>query len=80
MIGIEIPSFGKHATQATISRWLKKPGDTVKRDESLFEISTRSIDCEISSPASGVLVEILIPEGATVPMRTLVARIREDRV
>ncbi|MCS6885481.1 MAG: 2-oxo acid dehydrogenase subunit E2 [Blastocatellia bacterium] len=61
--------------EGTLVKWLKKVGDTVKRDEPLFEISTDKVDAEIPSPAEGVLLEILVGEGQTVPINTVVARI-----
>ena len=60
-----------------MTKWLKKPGDTVERDEPLFEISTDKVDTEIPSPAAGTLTEVLVQEGATVGINTVVARIGE---
>src|SRR5687768_3177739 len=73
-----MPQMGESIAEGTIVRWLKKPGEEVKRDEPLFEISTDKVDAEIPSPAAGVLSEILVPEGQTVPINTVVARINGD--
>ncbi len=70
-----MPQMGESIAEGTITRWLKKPGDTVKRDEPLFEISTDKVDAEIPAPASGVLLEILVTEGTTVAINTVVARL-----
>src|ERR1700729_1480831 len=69
---IVMPQMGESITEGTITKWLKKPGDTVQRDEPLFEISTDKVDAEIPSPASGVLTEVKIAEGATVQINTVV--------
>jgi 2-oxoglutarate dehydrogenase E2 component (dihydrolipoamide succinyltransferase) len=69
--------MGESITEGTITKWLKKPGDTVQRDEPLFEISTDKVDAEIPSPAAGVLKDIKIAEGATVQINTVVATIEE---
>jgi 2-oxoglutarate dehydrogenase E2 component (dihydrolipoamide succinyltransferase) len=73
-----MPQMGESIAEGTLSRWLKKPGDTVKRDEAIFEISTDKVDAEIPSPAAGVLVEILVAEGVTVPVQAVVARLETD--
>ncbi len=70
--------MGESIAEGTLSRWLKKPGDVIKRDEAIFEISTDKVDAEIPSPAAGVLVEILVTEGMTVPVQAIVARIETD--
>jgi len=67
-----MPQMGESIFEGTITKWLKKPGDTVQRDEPLFEISTDKVDAEIPSPASGVLTEVKIPEGNTVQINTVV--------
>ncbi len=67
-----MPQMGESIFEGTLTRWLKKPGDTVKRDEPLFEISTDKIDSEIPSPASGTLQKILVQEGQTVEINTVV--------
>jgi 2-oxoglutarate dehydrogenase E2 component (dihydrolipoamide succinyltransferase) len=70
--------MGESIAEGTLSRWLKKVGDSVKRDEPMFEISTDKVDAEIPSPSAGVLVEILVQEGQTVPVQTVVARLETD--
>jgi pyruvate dehydrogenase E2 component (dihydrolipoamide acetyltransferase) len=72
-----MPQMGESIAEGTITRWMKKVGDTVKRDEPIFEISTDKVDAEIPSPAAGVLLEIKVPEGQTVAINTVVARIGE---
>src|SRR6267154_5372386 len=67
-----MPQMGGSIFEGTITKWLKKPGDTVQRDEPLFEISTDKVDAEIPSPASGVLTEVKIAEGNTVQINTVV--------
>src|SRR5260370_8793591 len=69
---IVMPQMGESIVEGTITKWLKKPGDKVQRDEPLFEISTDKVDAEIPAPASGVLEEIKIAEGATVQVNTVV--------
>ena len=70
---IPMPQMGESITEGTITKWLKKVGDTVARDEPLFEISTDKVDAEIPSPIAGVLTEIKVPEGSTVTINTIVA-------
>jgi pyruvate dehydrogenase E2 component (dihydrolipoamide acetyltransferase) len=72
-----MPQMGESIFEGTITKWLKKPGDTVQRDEPLFEISTDKVDAEIPSPAAGVLTEIKSAEGSTVQVNTVVAVIGE---
>ena len=72
-----MPQMGESIAEGTLTRWMKKIGDSVKRDEPLFEISTDKVDAEIPSPSAGVLLEILVPEGTTVPINTVVAKIGE---
>jgi pyruvate/2-oxoglutarate dehydrogenase complex dihydrolipoamide acyltransferase (E2) component len=72
-----MPQMGESIAEGTLTKWLKKPGDAVKRDEPLFEISTDKVDAEIPSPGAGTLLEILVPEGQTVPINTVVARLAE---
>ena len=67
-----MPQMGESIFEGTITKWLKKQGDTVQRDEPLFEISTDKVDAEIPSPASGVLTEVKIAEGNTVQINTVV--------
>jgi pyruvate dehydrogenase E2 component (dihydrolipoamide acetyltransferase) len=73
-----MPQMGESIAEGTLSRWLKKVGDAVQRDEPMFEISTDKVDAEIPAPAAGVLVEILVTEGQTVPVQTVVARLETD--
>jgi pyruvate dehydrogenase E2 component (dihydrolipoamide acetyltransferase) len=68
-----MPQMGESITEGTITKWLKKPGDSVQRDEPLFEISTDKVDSELPSPAAGVLTEILVKEGDTVEVGARVA-------
>jgi pyruvate dehydrogenase E2 component (dihydrolipoamide acetyltransferase) len=70
---VVMPQMGESIFEGTITKWLKKPGDRVEKDEPLFEISTDKVDAEIPSPAAGVLTEINAPEGATVHVNTVVA-------
>src|SRR5260370_8020934 len=67
-----MPQMGESIFEGTLTKWLKKPGDKVQRDEPLFEISTDKVDAEIPAPASGVLKEIKIAAGATVQVNTVV--------
>jgi pyruvate dehydrogenase E2 component (dihydrolipoamide acetyltransferase) len=77
-IDVVMPQMGESIAEGTLSKWLKKVGDPVKRDEPMFEISTDKVDAEIPAPASGVIAEILVKEGQTVPVDTLVARLETD--
>ncbi len=70
---VVMPQMGESITEGTITKWLKKPGDSIQRDEPLFEISTDKVDAEIPSPAAGTLKEIKIGEGTTVQINTIVA-------
>ena len=72
-VDVVMPQMGESIFEGTITKWLKKPGDKVERDEPLFEISTDKVDAEIPSPSAGILKEIKIPEGQTVPIQTVVA-------
>ena len=74
---VVMPQMGESITEGTITKWLKKPGDAVQRDEPLFEISTDKVDAEIPSPAAGTLKDIKIPEGTTVQINTVVCTIDE---
>src|ERR1700690_2631608 len=73
-----MPQMGESIVEGTITKWLKKPGDKVQRDEPLFEISTDKVDAEIPAPASGVLQDIKVAEGATVQVNTIVGTISVD--
>src|SRR6266540_6374511 len=72
-----MPQMGESIAEGTITKWMKKVGDTVKRDEPIFEISTDKVDAEIPSPVAGTLLEIKVPEGQTVAINTVVASIGE---
>jgi pyruvate dehydrogenase E2 component (dihydrolipoamide acetyltransferase) len=74
-VDIVMPQMGESIFEGTITKWLKKPGDKVERDEPLFEISTDKVDAEIPSPSAGVLKEIKVGEGKTVPIQTVVGTI-----
>jgi pyruvate dehydrogenase E2 component (dihydrolipoamide acetyltransferase) len=75
---IVMPQMGESIVEGTITKWLKKPGDKIQRDEPLFEISTDKVDAEIPAPASGVLQEIKVSEGTTVQVNTVVGTISSD--
>ena len=75
---IVMPQMGESIVEGTITKWLKKPGDKIQRDEPLFEISTDKVDAEIPAPASGVLQEIKVTEGTTVQVNTVVGTISSD--
>lgn len=77
-IDVIMPQMGESIAEGTLSRWMKKVGDSVKRDEPMFEISTDKVDAEIPAPNAGVLAEILVQEGQTVAVQTVVARIETD--
>ena len=77
-IDVIMPQMGESIAEGTLSRWMKKVGDAVKRDEPMFEISTDKVDAEIPAPPAGVLVEILVQEGQTVAVQTVVARIETE--
>src|SRR5580658_6928343 len=72
-----MPQMGETVTEGTITRWMKAVGDSVARDEPLFEVSTDKVDTEVPSPLSGVLQEILVPEGDTVEVGTRLAVIAD---
>ena len=74
---VVMPQMGESITEGTLTNWLKKPGDTVARDEPLFEISTDKVDAEIPSPVAGTLGEIKVQEGATVSINTVVCTVEE---
>ena len=77
-IDVIMPQMGESIAEGTLSRWIKKVGEAVKRDEPIFEISTDKVDAEIPAPSAGVLAEILVQEGQTVAVQTVVARIETD--
>ena len=72
-VDVIMPQMGESIFEGTITKWLKKAGDKIERDEPLFEISTDKVDAEIPSPSAGVLKEIKVGEGQTVPIQTVVA-------
>ncbi len=78
-IDVIMPQMGESIAEGTLSKWLKKVGDEVKRDEPIFEISTDKVDAEIPAPSAGVLAEILVIEGQTVPVQTVVARLETEK-
>src|SRR6516225_8245185 len=73
MTDVVMPQMGESIAEGTIVRWMKKVGDSIDRDEPLFEISTDKVDAEIPSPAAGVVAEIRVQEGETVPVNSVVA-------
>src|SRR5207344_1521715 len=77
MTDVQMPQMGESIVEGTLTKWLKKPGDRVERDEPLFEISTDKVDTEIPSPVAGTLGEILVQEGTTVGINTVVGRIND---
>ncbi|MBI4543149.1 MAG: 2-oxoglutarate dehydrogenase, E2 component, dihydrolipoamide succinyltransferase [Gemmatimonadetes bacterium] len=78
-VDVIMPQMGESIAEGTLAKWLKKVGDEVKRDEPIFEISTDKVDAEIPAPSAGVLAEIAVQEGQTVPVQTVVAIIETDR-
>jgi len=78
-IDVIMPQMGESIAEGTLSKWLKKIGDEVKRDEPIFEISTDKVDAEIPAPTAGVLAEIIVHEGTTVPVNAVVARIETEK-
>src|SRR3954464_6916439 len=77
-VDVLMPQMGESIAEGTLSKWLKKVGDTVKRDEPIFEISTDKVDAEIPAPSGGMLAEIIVTEGQTVPVATVVARLETE--
>src|SRR5213595_3153051 len=77
MTDVVMPQMGESIVEGTLTKWLKKKGEHVERDEPLFEISTDKVDTEIPSPAAGTLSEVLVEEGKTVGINTVVARISD---
>ena len=78
-VDVIMPQMGESIAEGTLSKWLKKIGDEVKRDEPIFEISTDKVDAEIPSPEAGVLAEVLVQQGQTVAVNTVVARIETQK-
>lgn len=79
-VDVIMPQMGESIAEGTLTKWLKKVGEPVERDEDLFEISTDKVDADIPAPAGGILAEILVEEGDTVEVNTLVARIDTEGV
>ena len=77
-VDVIMPQMGESIAEGTLTKWMKEVGAEVERDEDLFEISTDKVDADIPSPASGLLVEILVEEGDTVEVNTIVARIETE--
>ena len=77
-VDVVMPQMGESIAEGTLSKWLKKVGEEIKRDEPIFEISTDKVDAEIPAPSAGVLAEIKVPEGQTVPVQTVVAVIETE--
>src|SRR5213593_1787774 len=77
-VDVIMPQMGESIAEGTLTRWLKKPGDKVARDEPIFEISTDKVDAEIPAPAAGTLAEVKVQEGETVPINTVVAVIETE--
>ena len=77
-IDVIMPQMGESIAEGTMSQWLKQLGDVVKRDEPIFEISTDKVDAEIPAPEAGTIAEVLVQEGETVEVGTVVARLETD--
>src|SRR5687768_5814319 len=73
----KMPKLGESVTEGTIGRWLKQPGDKLELYEPMLEVTTDKVDTEVSSPIDGTLMEILVPEGETVSIGTVIARIAD---
>jgi 2-oxoglutarate dehydrogenase E2 component (dihydrolipoamide succinyltransferase) len=78
-VDVIMPQMGESIAEGTVAKWMKKVGDDVKRDEAILEISTDKVDAEIPAPVSGVLAEIKVEEGKTVPIQTVIAVIETDK-
>src|SRR5262245_3850320 len=77
-VDVIMPQMGESIQEGTLTRWMKQVGEPVKRDEPIFEISTDKVDAEIPAPSAGVLAEIKVGEGVTVPINTVVAVIETE--
>src|SRR5262245_39229262 len=77
-VDVIMPQMGESIAEGTLTKWLMKPGEKVARDEPIFEITTGKVDAEIPAPAAGVLGEIKVKEGETVPVNTVVAFIETE--
>ena len=78
MTVVKMPQLGESVAEGTIGRWLKQPGERVERDEPLVEIQTDKVNAEEPSPVAGIVQELLLPEGATVTVKTDIAVIGDD--
>ena len=78
-VEVIMPQMGESIVEGTVSKWLKKVGDEIKRDEPILEISTDKVDAEIPSPADGILAEIKVAEGETVEVQTVIAVLETDK-
>jgi pyruvate/2-oxoglutarate dehydrogenase complex dihydrolipoamide acyltransferase (E2) component len=78
MIDVELPNLADAQAEGTVARWLKRPGEAVIRGEPLVEVETDKVNSELEAPADGVLAEVLVGEGETVPVGSVLARI-DDR-
>ncbi len=74
---IELPKLADTLVEGTVSRWLKQPGDAVRKGEPLVEIETDKVNAELESPVDGVLAEIIVPEGQAAAVGTVIARLTE---
>src|ERR1700751_765592 len=74
---IKVPSLGESVTEATVSKWLKQPGEAVASDEPVAELETDKVTLEVNAPADGTLAEVLAEEGANVPVGAVLGRIEE---
>lgn len=79
-VEIVVPALGESVTEATVARWLKQPGDIVRRDESVVELETDKVSLEVPAPAAGRLAEVLAPEGTDVEVGAVIGRIEEGAV
>src|SRR5215471_12379156 len=76
-IEIRVPALGESVTEATVGQWFKKPGDAVKADEPLLELETDKVTLEVPAPVTGVLADIVVPQGSTVAVGAVLGRVRE---
>src|SRR5215470_15308710 len=76
-IEIRVPALGESVTEATVGQWFKKPGDTVNADEPLLELETDKVTLEVPAPVTGILADIVVPQGSTVAVGAVLGRVRE---
>src|ERR671925_2181529 len=76
---IKMPQLGESVTEGTVGKWLKQPGERVEKYEALLEVTTDKVDTEVPAPAAGVVRQIVVPEGQTVRVGTLLAVLGDDR-